>query len=162
MSISVCLGLALFNAINGYTQSVFILDPARAPHMFGENALFYLFDVRFLAGVALFFAGFLLSRHSDHVLQQLSPSVAVQPDVASVGYRIPFGGAFTWVSSPHYFGELVEWTGFALAAWTPASAAFALLTAAYLVPRALAKHAWYRGTFPNYPPERTAIIPRML
>lgn len=174
MSLPVCLGTALFNAINGYMQSAFILDPALAPHMFGENALFFLLDARFLVGVALFCLGFLLSAHSDHILQQLhSPSSApssatVQPvssggpDMASGRYRIPLGGAFTVVSSPDLFGQLVEWTGFALAAWTPAGAAFSLLTAAILVPRALAKHAWYRGTFPNYPPERTALIPQVL
>jgi 3-oxo-5-alpha-steroid 4-dehydrogenase 1 len=170
ISLLECLGTALFNAFNGYMQSAFILDPARAPHMFGENALFYLLDARFLVGVALFCLGFLLSMHSDHILQQLhSPSsTAVQPmssggpELASGRFRIPLGGAFAFVSCPHHLGQLIEWTGFALASWTPAGAAFALLTAAIVVPRALAKHAWYRGTFPNYPPERTALIPRVL
>jgi hypothetical protein len=30
------------------------------------------------------------------------------------------------------------------------------------VPRALAHHRWYRTTFPDYPPARTAIIPGLL
>jgi hypothetical protein len=69
------------------------------------------------------------------------------------------GGAFRWVSAANYFGELVEWTGFAIAAMTPAAWAFAVFTAANLVPRAWSHHRWYRATFPEYPAARRSIIP---
>ena len=55
--------------------------------------------------------------------------------------------------------RLAFWTGWAVATWTFAGAAFALFTAANLVPRARAHHRWYRETFPDYPPERAAILP---
>ena len=106
-------------------------------------------------GVALFLAGFAINLHADHVLRTLR-----RP--GEDGYRIPHGGAFRWVSAANYFGELVEWTGFALAAMTPAAWAFAAFTAANLVPRALAHHRWYRATFPDYPVPRRAVLPYLL
>ncbi len=36
------------------------------------------------------------------------------------------------------------------------------LTAATLVPRALAHHEWYRERFADYPPERRALVPFLL
>ena len=78
------------------------------------------------------------------------------------GYNIPRGGAFEWISCPNYLGELVEWTGWALASWSPAGLAFAVYTAANLVPRALSHHDRYRDRFPEYPPRRSALIPFLL
>lgn len=40
--------------------------------------------------------------------------------------------------------------------------AFALWTAANLIPRALWRHRWYRQTFSDYPPSRRAVIPGVL
>ena len=108
-----------------------------------------------LVGVALFLAGLALNLHADHVLRHLR-----RP--GEDGYRIPRGGAFRWVSAANYFGELVEWTGFALAAMTPAAWAFAAFSAANLVPRALSHHRWYRATFPDYPANRRAVLPFLL
>eukprot|EP00741_Cyanophora_paradoxa_P009231 tig00001487_g8941.t1 len=79
---------------------------------------------------------------------------------AKRAYLIPRGGAFEYVSCANYFGELLEWTGFAIATWSPAALAFVLLTAANLVPRARAHHAFYRSHFgERYPKNRKAIIP---
>jgi len=36
---------------------------------------------------------------------------------------------------------------------------FAFWTIANLLPRARANHAWYKATFPDYPPERKALFP---
>lgn len=66
------------------------------------------------------------------------------------------------MSSPNYLGEIIEWTGFALATWSLPGLAFALWTVANLVPRAVAHHRWYRGKFPGYPVERRALIPYLL
>lgn len=43
---------------------------------------------------------------------------------------------FRYVSSANYFGEVVEWTGFAILTWSWAGAVFALWTFANLAPRA--------------------------
>jgi 3-oxo-5-alpha-steroid 4-dehydrogenase 1 len=136
----------VFNCLNGIVNGTSLawlgLDPARCA----------AFPPRLLVGVAIFLAGFLVNLHADHVLRTLRAP-------GETGYRIPTGGAFRWVSAANYFGELVEWTGFAVAAMTPAAWAFAAFTAANLVPRAWSHHRWYTRTFPEYPPERRAIIP---
>ena len=78
------------------------------------------------------------------------------------GYKIPRGGLYRWVSCPNYFGELLEWLGWALATWSTAGLAFAVYTAANLVPRALAHHRWYQERFDDYPAERKAVVPLVL
>jgi hypothetical protein len=75
------------------------------------------------------------------------------------GYRVPRGWLFERVSCPNYFGEILEWFGYALASWSLAGLAFALFTAANIGPRAFAHHRWYHRTFPGYPPQRKALIP---
>jgi len=57
-------------------------------------------------------------------------------------YKIPEGGMFNLVSSPNYLGEILEWTGWAIATWSLAGLSFALWTFANLAPRALANHRW--------------------
>ena len=60
---------------------------------------------------------------------------------------------------PNYFGELLEWTGWAIATWSLPGLAFAVWTAANLVPRARANHRWYQEKFPEYPRQRRAVLP---
>jgi 3-oxo-5-alpha-steroid 4-dehydrogenase 1 len=112
----------------------------------------WLGDPRFIAGVALFVAGFVGNVASDEQLRRLRRT-------GETGYTIPRGGLFELVSSPNYLCELVEWSGWALASWSLGGLAFALYTAANLVPRARSNHAWYRATFSDYPPDRKALVP---
>lgn len=115
----------------------------------------WLLDPRFLVGVVVFVFGFVLNRWSDAILRGLR-----RP--GERGYRIPTGWPYRWLSCPNYLGELLIWIGFALAAWSPAGLAFALYTAANLVPRAIDHHLWYRRSFPDYPKERWAIVPLVI
>jgi len=115
----------------------------------------WLTDPRFLVGGVLFAGGLMLHVWADRKLRRLRAS-------SSKGYQIPYGGAYRWVSCPNYLGEIVEWTGWALATWSLAGLAFALYTVANLAPRAVDHHAWYRRQFPEYPPERRALIPYVL
>ena len=62
----------------------------------------------------------------------------------------------------HYLGEIIEWTGWAIATWSPAGLAFALYTFANLAPRAITHHRWYRERFPDYPRDRKALLPFLL
>ena len=57
---------------------------------------------------------------------------------------------------------MLQWVGFAVAAWSLPAAAFAIYTAANLVPRALSSHGWYREQFPDYPAGRRAVVPGIL
>ena len=106
----------------------------------------------FLAGIALFAAGFLIHSSSDNILRSLRKP-------GETGYSIPQGGMFRFISCPNYFGEIIEWVGWALLTWSVAGLAFATFTFANLFPRAIAHHRWYRGEFTDYPSERKAIIP---
>jgi len=109
-------------------------------------------DIRFILGVALFALGFFINFQSDEILRNLRKP-------GETGYKIPKGGAYRWVSSPNYFGEILEWLGFALATWSLPALAFALWTMSNLSPRARSNHQWYQDTFPEYPKERKALIP---
>jgi 3-oxo-5-alpha-steroid 4-dehydrogenase 1 len=144
----VAMGLT-FNIVNGVLQGswLFALAPLRNPAIMLRPA--------FILGATLFLGGLALNWWSDARLRRLRA-------LGESGYRVPHGGPFELISCPNYLGELLEWTGWALSSGSPAGAAFAVWTAANLVPRALAHHRWYRATFPAYPPARKAIIPFLL
>ncbi|MFO1347129.1 MAG: DUF1295 domain-containing protein [Pseudomonadales bacterium] len=139
-----------FNAVNGALNGWFLSTLATHLH---SNA--WLLDPRFIAGLLLFGTGFALAKQSDAILRNLR-----QP--GETGYKIPCGGAYRWVSCPNYLGEILQWTGFALAGWSLPAVAFVCFTAANLVPKAISSHRWYREKFSDYPTERKAIFPFML
>ena len=70
-------------------------------------------------------------------------------------------GVFKWISCPNYFGEILEWIGWALATWSLAGLSFAVWAIANLVPRARANHKWYLENFAEYPRSRKALIPKI-
>jgi 3-oxo-5-alpha-steroid 4-dehydrogenase 1 len=139
----------LFNVCNGPMNAYAIT--ALAPHL-GPA---WLTDPRFVFGSLVFALGFAGNRWSDAILRGLRKP-------GSSGYVVPQGGLFRYVTAPNYLTEIVAWTGFAIAAWTPAAWAFAAFSAANLVPRAISHHRWYRETFPDYPKSRRAIVPFLL
>lgn len=109
-------------------------------------------DLRLVLGLTVFAFGMGVNLHSDHVLRKLRKP-------GETGYLIPNGGFFNWLSAPNYFGEILEWVGFAIAAQNWAGWAFAAFTVANLAPRALSNHRWYLQKFPDYPASRRALIP---
>ena len=148
MPIVLMLMAITFNTLNAYIN-------ARWISAFGTYATGWLTDPRFLAGAALFLVGYAVNLHSDRTLRGLR-----RP--GETDYKIPYGGAYRWVSCPNYLGEIVEWLGWALATWSLAGLAFALYTMANLAPRAIAHHHWYRKQFDDYPSERRALVPYLL
>ncbi len=106
----------------------------------------------FITGLILFGAGYLVNRTADAKLASLRRA---HPS----GYQIPRGWFFDYLSCPNYFGEIIEWLGWAVMAWSPAGLVFFLFTFANLFPRAIRTHQWYQAEFPDYPPERKAVIP---
>jgi 3-oxo-5-alpha-steroid 4-dehydrogenase 1 len=135
----------VFNLLNGYLNGRYLFT------LSGGYATNWLFSPRFLAGLMIFFAGYIINRQADHTLGQLRQ--------AGGGYAIPQGGLYRWISCPNYFGEIVEWFGWALLTWSLAGLAFAVWTLANLAPRARSHHRWYREHFADYPPERKALVP---
>ena len=104
-------------------------------------------------GVAIFFVGFVLNQHADHILRSLRKTEG------DTQHYIPYGGLFRYVTAANYCGELVEWFGWYLACQSWASFAFFAYTFANLAPRARGYHRWYQQKFDDYPRDRTAIIP---
>jgi 3-oxo-5-alpha-steroid 4-dehydrogenase 1 len=115
----------------------------------------WLADPRFGIGLVIFAVGYVINRHADHILRNLRAP-------GETGYKIPYGGAFRWVSGANYLGEIIEWFGFAIAAWTAPAWVFAVFTLSNIGPRAISHHRWYREHFPDYPPERRALVPFVL
>ncbi|KAK2529774.1 Srd5a1 [Columba guinea] len=73
--------------------------------------------------------------------------------------RFITGGMFEYVSGANFFGEILEWFGFALACCTIESLAFALCTLFILGSRAKQHHQWYLEKFEDYPKNRKIVIP---
>lgn len=144
------IGMGIFfNTANTFFNGLHLF------HFSPDYPVSWLSDFRFAGGIVLFFAGFAINQYSDHVLFSLRHP-------GETGYKIPRGGLYRWISCPNYFGELLEWTGWALATWSLAGLSFALWTFANLVPRALSNHKWYKEQFPDYPKNRKAILPFLL
>lgn len=137
-----------FNLVNAYLN-------ARWLSHFGEYDVGWLWSSPFWIGLILFVTGYRINRWADRVLADLRAP-------GETGYKVPRGGLYELISCPNYFGELLEWVGFAVAAGSLAGWSFAAFTAANLVPRALAHHRWYRAKFPDYPRDRKAVLPLLL
>ncbi len=139
----------VFNLYNGYVNGRYLgafADP---------YPLSWLYDPRFIVGAVAFFIGFAINLHADTVLIHLRKP-------GETDYKIPHGGMYRYLSCPNYFGELLEWTGWAILTWSIPGLLFATWTAANLLPRAFNTHRWYHEKFPDYPPERKAVIPFLL
>jgi len=134
-----------FNTLNAYVNARWVSE-------LGSYPLGWLRDPRFIVGAICFVTGFAINQHADAVLMKLRKP-------GESGYKIPHGGLYRFITCPNYFGEMLEWTGFAIASWSLPGLAFALYTAANLAPRAISHHKWYREKFADYPAERKALIP---
>lgn len=114
----------------------------------------WLWSPIFLIGAALFLVGVIINVDADNRLLALRKP-------GETGYKIPQGGLFQVISCPNLFGEIVEWTGYALMGFNLATLSFAVWTFANLAPRAVDHHKWYLQKFPDYPKERKAFIPKI-
>ena len=139
------LSALFFCSANGYLI-------CRSITHFSEYSESWLTSPQFVIGVTMFVSGWSINVHSDGVLRSLRKP-------GESGYKIPRGGMFNYVTAANYFGEIVEWTGFALACGTWVAAGFAINTAFNLGPRARSHHNWYQKKFDDYPTTRKVIIP---
>ena len=148
MPIGVCLLAACFCVFNGYLQGrawTAHAGPITVDSAASSTAL--------IAGATLWALGLFINLHSDAVLRNLRKP-------GESGYKIPRGGAFEYVSGANYFGEILEWCGYAIASGLSLPAvAFAFFTFANTAPRAYHHHLWYREKFDDYPKQRRAVIP---
>ena len=147
--LSVVILAMIFNTVNCWLNGNWLFDLSNG---YGNS---WFTDPRFILGTSIFFLGMIINIKSDDILFSLR-------DDGSTGYKIPRGGLFERVSSPNYLGEIVEWTGFAIATWSLAGFTFAIWTFCNLAPRAIAHHRWYRDEFSDYPKDRKALIPYLI
>jgi len=148
MPVAVAIMAIIFNCVNAYINARWISH-------FGAYDAAWLQRPEFIVGLTVFVAGWLINLHADRILIRLRSN-------DERGYRIPEGGLYRFVSCPNYFGEMLEWAGWALATWSMAGLAFAVFTVANLLPRAIANHRWYHQHFADYPESRKAVIPFLL
>ena len=131
-----CMGIT-FNILNGVMQGgglYWFPNPD-----FQEGAA-YLLRCNTIIGILLFMSGLIINWHSDYVIRHLRKP-------GDNKHYLPQKGMYKYVTSANYLGEIMEWTGFAIAASTPVAWVFPLWTAANLVPRAHSIHKRYRKEF---------------
>lgn len=150
MPLSIIGTAVLFNTLNAYMQGGWLFYVSPVDYYSAD----WLTSVPFLVGTALFLFGMGVNIHSDRIIRNLRKP-------GDTAHYLPRGGMFRWVTSANYFGELVEWTGFAILTWSVSGAVFALWTFANLAPRAARIYNGYRQEFPEQLDTRTTkrIIP---
>ncbi len=150
MPLSIIGTAVLFNTLNAYMQGGWLFYVSPVDYYSAD----WLTRLPFLSGTALFLFGMGVNIHSDRIIRNLRKP-------GDTAHYLPRGGMFRWVTSANYFGELVEWTGFAILTWSVSGAVFALWTFANLAPRAARIYNGYRQEFPEQLDTRTTkrIIP---
>ena len=155
MTLPLGLSTSGFCLMNGWLQTAGLLLFPNQGSRVEDPTTDDAYAPRFLFGVAVFFFGWYTNVSSDLTLINLRKG----PD--DKNYYIPRGGLFELVSGANFFGEIVEWAGFALASgFGRAPLAFAVFTFANLAPRAMQHHQWYKDKFKDeYPKLRRGLIP---
>jgi 3-oxo-5-alpha-steroid 4-dehydrogenase 3 len=96
----------------------------------------------------------------QHDSLRILASLRNDRDPSSVG--IPFGGAFKYVSCPHFTTEVIIYAAFALLDQHILVGLAFIFTLINQILSALVTHSWYRKTFQIYPKDRKAIFPYIL
>ena len=150
MPVAIMLMGIVFNVLNGMMQAggLFYF----APDNLYAGGWTYLLQFHALTGLILFFLGMGINLHSDHIIRHLRKP-------GDTRHYLPEKGLYRYVTSANYFGELIEWTGFAVLTASPAAWVFVWWTFANLVPRADAIHRRYREEFGAAVGCRKRIIP---
>jgi len=148
MPLAIVASAIFFNCINAGLNGFYLAH-------FESYVLSSFTEWNFILGVLLFVSGFIINQKSDHILIHLRKP-------GETRYKIPTGFLFNYVSCPNLFGELIQWSGFALMAWNLPALTFLIWSLANLIPRAIGHHKWYKDQFDHYPVGRKAVIPGIL
>lgn len=138
MPLSVILMGMIFNVLNAIMQGGWIFYVA--PENMYEIS--WLMTPQFIIGTIIFFAGMIINIRSDYIIRHLRKP-------GDTKHYLPKKGMFKYVTSANYFGEFVEWCGFAILTWSLSGAVFALWTFANLAPRAAKIYDNYKKEFGN-------------
>ena len=129
----------IFNIINGFIQGKWLFHFARLndPNAYPES---WLTSWQFILGTCIFICGFIINLHSDYVIRHLR-----KPGDSK--HYLPKKGMYKYVTSANYFGEIVEWLGWAILTWSWAGLTFFWFTCANLIPRANSIYHRYENEF---------------
>ncbi|XP_028410157.1 3-oxo-5-alpha-steroid 4-dehydrogenase 1-like [Dendronephthya gigantea] len=139
------LSAFFFCSLNGYMQGQYHLYLAHYPEDWFQS-------YQFIFGCLIFLSGFAMNLYFDYIITNLRKP-------GETGHKIPRGGLFEYVSCPNFFGEIVEWGGYALASSSFVAFAFFFNTFIQLGVRAFYHHRFYHKKFEDYPKNRKAVIP---
>ena len=145
ITLLVVLLAAIFNIVNVYIQGSWIFN-------FGKYETEWFWSPFFIIGLSIFLIGLYINIKSDNILIKLREKYGS-------GYHIPKGFLFNKISSPNYFGEILEWLGWFIMTLSPAGLVFFIWTMANLIPRAKSNHEWSLKNIENYPKDRKKVIP---
>lgn len=136
MPLSIMFLGVFFNLTNAYMQGgwLFFVNPDQ----YGLN---WFWSPQFIIGTIIFFTGMVINMQSDIIIRRL------RKDKTDNNYYLPTGFLFGKVNSANYFGEILEWIGFAVLAWSVAGAVFLLWSIANIVPRAKVVYERYTQLF---------------
>ena len=137
MPLSVIFFGIFFNFANAFMQGCWLFIVS-ANDMY---QLSWFWSPQFIAGTAVFFFGMTVNMHSDRIIRKLRKSKEDN------NYYLPQGFLFDRINSSNYFGELLEWAGFAILTWSFAGFVFFCWAFANLVPRAKAVYNRYYQFF---------------
>ena len=149
-AIIVVMSAISFNLINGFINGYYLGSAELVQNQYTN----YFQSYNFILGLIIFITGAYINIKSDEILFSLRKE--------NDGYKIPQSFLYKYISCPNYFGEIIEWAGFAIMVWNLPGLVFLLWTMFNLVPRAIAHHKWYQNKFKEYPKDRKAVIPFIL
>ncbi len=136
MPLSIIFMGFFFNAMNAYMQGgwLFYVSP-------DQYELSWFWSPQFIIGTVIFFTGMVINMHSDIIIRRLRK----QKD--DNNYYLPTGFLFDKINSANYFGEILEWVGFAILSWSVSGLVFVLWSIANIVPRSKAVYERYTQFF---------------
>ena len=140
MPLSVMFMGVFFNVANATMQGYWLFFESYKIDS-GLYALSWLTSGWFIVGTVIFLFGFVVNLHSDYIIRHLRKSPT------DTKHYLPKGGMFNYVTSANYFGEIIEWLGFAVLTLSLSGLVFLVWTFANLVPRAFSIHKKYEEEF---------------
>lgn len=148
MPLAIMLMGVVFNLLNGFMQGewLFYLTPATL------YTPAWLMTPQFIIGVLLFFTGMAINWYSDYIIRHLRKP-------GDTRHYLPSRGMYRYVTSANYFGEIVEWTGWAILTWSLSGLVFLWWTVANLIPRANAIWHHYKEEFGDEVGDRKRVFP---
>lgn len=136
MPVAIMVMGMVFNCVNAWLigKWIFSLCPG------DMYSLRWLKSGYFIAGTLIFLCGMFINLQSDYIIRHLRAP-------GDTAHYIPRKGLYRYVTSANYFGELVEWCGYAILTMSPAAFVFAIWTFANLAPRSKALTEKYIAEF---------------